>query len=136
MARHRKNPKVDIKSSPQIGSIERFFASYSGFQWDPSEPSGSEFQRLRKSYRWRRDDNEGDIAWTGFRVALIKEFNRLFGTDADDLLAWQNLCTFVGIRERFESRGDCIKVRFLIPVAQINVTYHLDRVSKIASLIW
>jgi hypothetical protein len=39
----------------------------------------------------------GEAAWKAFRLALVKEFNAEFGTDASDLLAWQTSRAIVGI---------------------------------------
>ena len=103
---------VDCTQAP-VGYIERFFASFSSFEYNPSNPSADEFQRLRRQYSWKRGDSEGDSAWSGFRLALVKEFKRLIGTDEKDLLAWQTLCTFVGIEERFKTCEECIQVRLI-----------------------
>lgn len=110
MARQRKKLSTHLNTA---GPIERFFASYPDFQYDPSKSSAQEFQRLRMFYGGRRGDSESSEAWSGFRLALVKEFNRLFGTDPQDLLAWQTLCTFIGIQERFATCEDCIQVSFL-----------------------
>lgn len=105
MAHHRKS--YDTEASP----IERFFASYPDFPYNPSQPAAEQYQSLSRAFRWRRGDVEAEVAWAGFRLALVKEFNRLFGTDEDDLLAWQNLCAFVGVPGRFKTINECITVR-------------------------
>lgn len=110
MAPRRKEDSTRLRGQSQAGPIERFFDSYSDFEHNPLKPLAEEYQRLRKLYRWRRGDVEGDRAWSGYRLALVKEFNRLFGTDPYDLLAWQTLCTFIGIRERFTTCDDCVRV--------------------------
>lgn len=112
MARRRKetNTQPSTQAQAQAGPIERFFASYSEFQHNPSKPTAEEYQRLRRFYNWRRGDTEWDTARSRYRLALVKEFNQLFGTDPKDLLAWQTLCTFVGSRERYTTRDDCVQV--------------------------
>ena len=97
--------------------ITSFFGSYPDFRYDASKPSAEEYQRLRKLYGWKRgdaDSSENDKAWTGFRQAMVKEFNRLFGTDPQDLLAWQTLCTVVGIggSNDFATCEECVTVCF------------------------
>ena len=87
MGRHRKENNIHHNIQAPVGPIERFFGSFSNFQYSPSKSSAGEYQRLRKFYGWRRGDSEGETAWLGFRLALVKEFNRLFGTDPNDLLA-------------------------------------------------
>lgn len=114
MVRHHKGDNTHHSIQAPVGPIERFFESFSNFQYSPSKPSAEEYQRLRKVYGWRRGDPEGNRAWSGFRLALVKEFNRLFGTDPNDLLAWQTLCTFIGIRERFATCDDCVQVRLIL----------------------
>ena len=113
MVRHSKEDKPQRNSQAPVGAIGRFFESFSNFRYNPSKPSAEEYQRLRKKYGWRRGNAEGDGAWLGFRLALVKEFNRLFGTDPNDLLAWQTLCTFIGIRKTFNNCEDCIQVRLI-----------------------
>ena len=94
----------------ESGPLTRFFHSYSRFEYDPLKCSAQEFQRLRILYGWRRGNPDGERAWSSFRVALVKEFNRLFGTDSYDLLAWQNLCELVGVQSRSKTREECIEV--------------------------
>ena len=113
MVCHRKEDNTHHSTQAPVGPIERFFASFSNFQHSPSKPSAEEYQRLRKSFGWRRGDPEGNRAWLGFRLALVKDFNRLFGTDPHDLLAWQTLCTFIGIREKFTTCDDCVQARLI-----------------------
>ncbi|MCJ1390186.1 hypothetical protein MMC18_003044 [Xylographa bjoerkii] len=59
-----------------------------------SRPSATEYQRLRSFPGWKRADHsrDSDQAWAAYRTALVRDFNRLFGTDAHDLLAWQTVC--------------------------------------------
>jgi len=94
--REAKQRKVHKKLGTGY-SIEDFFTSYSAFNFIPSAPSWQEFQRLRRSQGWKRGDDAGDAAWQAFRLALVKEFNARFGTNASDLLAWQTLCAIIGI---------------------------------------
>lgn len=104
MAHHCESYVTD--ASP----IERFFGYYPDFPYNPSKPSAEQFQSMRKTFRWRRGDAEGGQAWADFRLALVQEFNWLFGTDERDLLAWQNVCAFVGVRGTFETCDDCVRV--------------------------
>ncbi|MCJ1286068.1 hypothetical protein MMC26_005410 [Xylographa opegraphella] len=106
--------------------------SYPEFEYNPLHSSASEFQRMRRFYRWKRDNinEQGAKAWEAYRMALVKEFNRLFGTDEHDLLAWQTLCTFVGVRR--SSTGfstatcdDCCEVLLKINGALQTVHFNL-----------
>jgi hypothetical protein len=77
---------------PQKSPINKFFNTYSYFQHNSLQPSAEEYKRLIKAYAWKRGNPGSETAWAEFRDALVKEFNKQFGTDASDLLAWQNLC--------------------------------------------
>jgi hypothetical protein len=79
--------------------LQTFFSSFSDFDFDQDAPSGIQFQLLRKKQGWKRGDAVGEVAWQDFRSALVLEFNARFGTQANDLLAWQTLCRIVGIEE-------------------------------------
>ena len=105
--RHKAHTKLGT-----VHPIESFFTSFSGFTFIPSAPSWQEFRRLRISQGWKRGDVAGDAAWQAFRLALVKEFNAGFGTVANDLLAWQTLCTIVGIERvrQFANWEECEKV--------------------------
>jgi len=48
-------------------------------------------------FEWKRGDDERDEAFQSFRIALTKQFNTKYGTDVDDLAAWQSLCVRLGI---------------------------------------
>ncbi len=113
MARHLNEERTHLRTISQASPIERFFRSYPNLQYNPSRSSAEEFQHLRKLYGWQRGDSDGERAWLGFRLALVKEFNRLFGTDPNDLLAWQTLCMIVGAQGRLTTRDDCVQVGLL-----------------------
>jgi hypothetical protein len=104
--KYNSGPIVLHRESP----VDRFFKIYSNFQHNSLQPSAEEYKRLTKAYAWKRGDPRSETAWAGFRDALVKEFNKQFGTDASDLLAWQNLCQLVGIDKIYESCDDCHKV--------------------------
>ncbi|CAF9929791.1 MAG: hypothetical protein HETSPECPRED_007451 [Heterodermia speciosa] len=106
---HRKKDNARHKTQAPVGPIERFFKSFSNFPYDPSKPSAQEYQRLNRSNGWKRGDSKGEEACLGFQLALVKDFNWWFGTDPNDLLAWQTLCKTIGIRERLETCDDCVQ---------------------------
>lgn len=115
LKKRRKIPQApDLTITAQSGPLARFFGSYSNFKYDPLKPSAEEYTRLRRLYRWKRGDLEGETAWSAFRLSLVKEFNGLFGTDPNDLLALQNLCVIVGISSRLKTRDECIEVRLVV----------------------
>ena len=99
-------PKIPSNTGP----IDRFFACYPNLEYDSSKSTASELRRLQRTFGWRRGDIESEIAWSAYRQALVKEFNALFGTDPEDLLAWQTLCMFIGVQEGLATRELCIQV--------------------------
>ena len=110
---HQKR-NMHLIITAQSGPLARFFDSYSNFEYDSLKSSAEEYTRLRRLYGWKRGDLEKETAWSAFRLALIKEFNRLFGTDSYDLLAWQNLCVIVEIQSRLKTREECVRVRLVV----------------------
>jgi hypothetical protein len=48
-------------------------------------------------FGWARDDDDREDAFQSFRIALTKEFNKKYGTDLNNLAAWQKLCVRLGI---------------------------------------
>ncbi|KAF8235670.1 hypothetical protein L208DRAFT_1433648 [Tricholoma matsutake] len=88
--------------------LEEFFANYPGFEYDSSQPATSEFRRLRKMFRWSTErHNEAKKA---FHVALVKEFNWIYGTNEHDIQSWRILFRVLGIAPIPETRAECHKV--------------------------
>ncbi|KAF4631805.1 hypothetical protein G7Y89_g6318 [Cudoniella acicularis] len=124
----RQREAKQRKAHTKLGTghpIEDFFTSYSAFTYIPSAPSGQEFQRLRISQGWKRGDVAGEAAWEAFRLALVKEFNVGFGTDASDLLAWQTLCAIVGI-ERVRQIASCEECEKVLKSRHFNLVDLVD----------
>jgi len=48
-------------------------------------------------FGWEKEDLEREEAHELFRDALTKQFNSSFGTDANNLEAWQNLCAILNV---------------------------------------
>lgn len=48
-------------------------------------------------YRWNRDDDERESAHNLLKDAMTQQFNSIYGTDADDINSWQNLCRVLRI---------------------------------------
>ncbi|KAJ3524417.1 hypothetical protein NMY22_g11006 [Coprinellus aureogranulatus] len=78
--------------------VEDFFNSYQSFTYNRSaDSSAAEWKRLCREMGWKRDrhnhDNpERNRAWEGYQDALAQLFNQTYGTDAESLEAWQELC--------------------------------------------
>ncbi|KAJ6484544.1 hypothetical protein DFH09DRAFT_1211334 [Mycena vulgaris] len=96
-----------VKPEPQT-HLEQFFARYPLYRYDPSAPVSAQYQAMCRKYGFlRRFTNsweakselelEADAARAGFRLAMVRTFNDLFGTDVDDLKNWQSFCTVLEI---------------------------------------
>ncbi|TFK21859.1 hypothetical protein FA15DRAFT_64489 [Coprinopsis marcescibilis] len=78
--------------------LEEFFAQYPNFDYHSASPATSEFRRLSRSQKWGGQHNEErEAAHSEFRTALVRQFNHLYGTDANDLEAWKYICEMVRI---------------------------------------
>jgi hypothetical protein len=96
-----------VKPGPQT-HFEQFFARYHLFPYDPSVPVSAQFQDMCRKYGFPRPrtnnweaksqlELEADAARGRFRLAMVRTFNDLFGTDVDDLKNWQSFCTLLEI---------------------------------------
>ena len=61
-------------------------------------------------FGWEAYSDDRDDAWNDFRDALVQEFNKIYGTDENDLCSWQGLCGVLGIPVSASLEG-CRKVR-------------------------
>ncbi|KAJ7323847.1 hypothetical protein DFH08DRAFT_1028643 [Mycena albidolilacea] len=105
------------KPGPQT-HFQQLFACYPLFQYDPSAPVSAQFQAMCRKYgfpRPRKDswepkselELEADAARAGFRLAMVRTFNDLFGTDVNDLKNWQSFCTVLEISPVPTKLRDC-----------------------------
>ncbi|KAH9066265.1 hypothetical protein EDB87DRAFT_1554509, partial [Lactarius vividus] len=72
--------------------LEGFFSQYPEFLFQPSSSPVAEFNRLCKTYCWKRDDPRREAAREEFHSAMKKEFDSLYGSDEKDIKNWQKLC--------------------------------------------
>ncbi|KAF8599060.1 hypothetical protein BDV93DRAFT_498125 [Ceratobasidium sp. AG-I] len=72
--------------------LAAFFLQYPDFTYDRSKPAMSEFDRMCKLYRRQDVDLDENDARQGIKDVLTQQFNVIYGTDENDLCAWQNLC--------------------------------------------
>jgi len=63
-----------------------------------------------KHFHWDRDDEDQEEAYQAFRIALTKEFNNKYGTDVNELAAWQSLCVRLGVDPIPEKIKQCRQV--------------------------
>lgn len=59
-----------------------------------------EFHRMMTQFGWEPSkDPEFEAAREGIDVASVCQFNDLFGTDENDIDAWQTLCDVLDIKD-------------------------------------
>ncbi|TFK67489.1 hypothetical protein BDN72DRAFT_770668 [Pluteus cervinus] len=89
-------PKPTVVSRVRLPHIDVFFSRFPQFNYNPHSHPSSEFQRLStfNGWDWDDDDTEWEAreARRNFRSALVMQFNATYGTDANSLVAWQELC--------------------------------------------
>jgi hypothetical protein len=78
--------------------LATFFAQYPSFDYDPVQSSSKEFYRMCDFFGWDRDDDERRDAHEGFKIALVQQFNAVYGTDASDIESWEGLCTALNVK--------------------------------------
>jgi len=100
-----------------------FFSQYIGFNYNPSNAANSEFYRLCRHLNWERGDDERDSAYNDFKDALTQQFNANYGTDAEDLGAWQNLCIRLNIEPVPSSLKRC---RQVVTATHVNLVDLVD----------
>jgi hypothetical protein len=89
-----QQPDTDVPTPAAVNHIEEFFANYSPeFEYLRTNTATYEYRRLCRILL--RDDREK--AWMDFRDALVLEFNKIYGTDENDLGSWQALCRVLDI---------------------------------------
>ncbi|KAL7273177.1 hypothetical protein RUND412_003989 [Rhizina undulata] len=103
--------------------MEAFFARYPEFNYDKTASVIEEFNRLSESRKWSQTGRTRNNAFQAFRTAMIEEFNQMYGTDANDLAAWQKLCVFCG-KEAPSSITQCRKVVKKIHVNLVDLIQH------------
>ncbi|OQU93956.1 hypothetical protein CLAIMM_00389 [Cladophialophora immunda] len=69
--------------------IGDFFAEYPEFDYDESAEIWREFYRMCDDFEWDKDHDERREARERFKSAMVLQFNKLYGTDEEDLNAWQ-----------------------------------------------
>ncbi|OAL23579.1 hypothetical protein AYO20_10975 [Fonsecaea nubica] len=96
--------------SPQRNDrIGDFFAEYPDFDYDESAEIWREFYRMCDEFGWDKRQDEKEEAMENFKSAMVQQFNDLYGTDRDDLNAWQSLCHVLNIVPMPVGLNDCRK---------------------------
>jgi hypothetical protein len=71
----------------------------------------SEFYRMCDALNWDRNDSERNNARDNLKDALVQQFNAIYGTNENDLAAWQNLCCVLNLNDIPNELEPCRKVR-------------------------
>ncbi|CAE6509048.1 unnamed protein product [Rhizoctonia solani] len=101
--------ELDPTQAPPSTHVERFFAKYPLFKYNPSQHIMAEFYRLCALGIHR------ERTLQRFRDALTQDFNEMYGVDEDDLGAWQRLCgaLVTEIPDEIEACRKIVQSRFI-----------------------
>lgn len=64
-----------------------------------------------RQFDWDSEDEEREAAYQAFRTALTQQFNDFYGTEVNDVVAWQNLCRRIEVDPIPEDLQECRNVR-------------------------
>ncbi|KAJ2925076.1 hypothetical protein H1R20_g12025, partial [Candolleomyces eurysporus] len=76
---------------------------------------------------WRRDNPEQEKAYEKFRDALVIEFNKNYGTDANDLKSWKTLCDAVGINPIPDNLAEARRAMLGVHVNLVDLTCRIGQ---------
>jgi hypothetical protein len=116
---------TQASKQPSIGKeppLKDFFSRYSKFQYEPRNSPISEFNRLCKEFRWKKDSAEKKEAHSDFEVAIKKEFDSLYGSDEKDINNWYKLCHVLRIDPVPDTVKKCRAVSALL-CGQFNFSF-------------
>lgn len=75
--------------------LQDFFNNYPEFNYVPANGASGELYRMYDFFGWDRDEKEE--AKELFKDALVQEFNKIYGTDENDIESWHTLCRVLTI---------------------------------------
>ncbi|KAJ7111732.1 hypothetical protein C8R44DRAFT_252444 [Mycena epipterygia] len=97
-----KDEPHPAKKSKIQNHLEKFFADYPRFRYDPALPVSAQYNAMCRLYfpgrgpikteRGANADPQRTAAYAKFRKAMVLTFNDIYGTDVNDLGNWQSLC--------------------------------------------
>jgi len=85
-------------------------AQYPPFNYNSGSLASSKFYCLCDYFGWERDDPDHQDTHEAFKDALVKKFKVNFGTNTDDLTAWQGLCASLGMDPIPDELAACHRV--------------------------
>ncbi|KAI0040137.1 hypothetical protein FA95DRAFT_1566638 [Auriscalpium vulgare] len=114
---------LSTNSEPQVAPpkrspLEAFFGRFPGFDYQPSRSPSTELYRLSKQRGWVRGSHQSRQAYNDYKDALTKEFEAIYGTDANDIHSWLLLCEVLEIRPPPEGLFAC---RSAVRATHVNI---------------
>ncbi|QRV99759.1 phosphate import ATP-binding protein PstB [Ceratobasidium sp. AG-Ba] len=105
-----RSPSPELKPAPVDPSgpvlkaetpsfIQKFFSQYPEYKYNPAGETMSQFQQMSQTFKWERGDRRMETARRQLRAAVTQDFNNIYGTDENDLTAWQSLCCVLQLPE-------------------------------------
>ena len=88
--------------------LETFFSQYSGYTFDHSLPSTTQFHRMCDAVGLNSVKRKE--ARNAFNDAISQAFNVIYGTEVDNLESWQVLCRVVQMPEIPDNLKECQEV--------------------------
>ncbi|KAG5939811.1 hypothetical protein E4U60_000743 [Claviceps pazoutovae] len=83
---------MDIMASTTKGPIERFFQRYIQYTYEPNAPVWAEYERMSKTFRYKKGNKKDEKARTLLRQAIVDEFDAIYGEDKKQLAFLRRLC--------------------------------------------
>ncbi|KAM6502997.1 hypothetical protein JOM56_002974 [Amanita muscaria] len=117
---------TEPNASVEATHILAFFAEYPDFEYNATAPVWKEFNRLTRYMGWNPrpgEDPEYGEARSAFAAALGQQFSTFYGSDVNDINAWQALCTALGVEPIPDSLGKCRK---LVKSTHVNLVDFID----------
>ncbi|CAG1972963.1 unnamed protein product, partial [Fusarium graminearum] len=128
-----KQPKASRKGNKRLvkrslDHIDRFFVKYPNFNYDSLKPIWIEFNDMCDFFEWDNEDKEMKIAKGGFKEAIVKQFNDIYGTDLDNLDSWQKLCYMLNIKPVPTNLAECREVGLMASSSLLNYSRNVRRI--------
>lgn len=92
--------------------LSKFFVLYHQYDYDPQQPSRTEYKRLVAFFGWKEDSAKERKARERFLKAIAARFEQLHGADENKLDVLQTLCEKIGISPIPDTVTKCKKVCF------------------------
>ncbi|TBU30263.1 hypothetical protein BD311DRAFT_755085 [Dichomitus squalens] len=117
----RATDGIEAKEQVSRNYIHEYFARHSSFDFDPTKCFMKEFRRLAKDVKWKGKRRVKERMELG--VAMVHQFNAIWGQDPENLASWQNLCSALGI----SPPSTIEKCRKTIASLHVNMVDFIDR---------